>query len=378
MIHLYPYLRKKAALLISFGLLSSTVILAQTPVCGPIVEDFNNTGGTMAGFSSSTLLSPAPGFVYGATGQNGYLQKCDIAANGSVYQIITPTYQSLASQTTVGYGFELTGAVVASNVNVYLQFFDADNNITTVAVNSFAPVYTGTGSNSISTICYSFAIANYVGFTPGERYRFIFEITASSTSNNNQCMVFDNFRTTGTNALAPLPVSFIAFSARKAGTDVQVIWNVAGEKEVLRYEVERSNDGRNFVKIGEVAATGASGYAFTDPQPVTGVSFYRVRNVDLDGKYQYSKVIRINTSRVIGIRAFPQPARTEVTIEHGALKSKGWISLSSASGQVVKRVDVPADETQTLIDISQLKAGIYLLRFDNGLGQVETLKLVKQ
>src|SRR5512133_352019 len=101
--HLYSSL-KKSIFLIS-ACLSGYAAFAQVSPCGPIVENFNNTGGTMAGFTSSTLLSSAPGFTYGQTGQNGYLQRCNIPSQGTAYFIVSPTYQSLSSQTTIGWGF---------------------------------------------------------------------------------------------------------------------------------------------------------------------------------------------------------------------------------------------------------------------------------
>lgn len=379
MIRLYPLMsRKVASMLLSIGLFTSLALEAQPPACGPVVENFDNTGNTMAGFSSSTVNSLAPGFVYGQTGQNGYLQKCDIPSAGTVYDITTPTYQTLPSQTTVGYGFDLSGQVAVSNITVFLQYFDNDNNINTVSVANYTPTYTGSGGNISYLECSSFAISNYTGFTPGERYRFIFQLTASTGSNLNQCIVFDNFRTTGAVAQAALPVSFISFNASTNGTSIALLWNVAGEKDVNIYEVERSSNGTSFSKIGTVDATGSTAYSFTDDHPINGVSFYRIRNVDQDGRYTYTRVLRINTNKVVALRAFPQPAGADVTVEHEATRVKGTIRISGTSGQIVKNIEVTPYETQTLINLSSLRPGMYLVKFDNGEGQTQTLKLLKQ
>ena len=375
MIHLYPVLRKKAALFSSILVLTGSSLFAQTGTCGPIVENFTNGS---AGFSSSTLNSTAPGFTYATQASNGFLQRCSVSSPGTVYEITTPTYQTLNGQTTVGYGFELSGQVAASNVTVFLQYFDNANNINTVQVANFAPTYIGGGSNATATICQNFNISSYTGFTVGDRYRFVIQVTSSTASNSNQCIVFDNFRTTGGTNAAPLPVTFTGFVARKSGNSVQAIWNVAGERDVLRYEVERSTNGRDFTLAGTVTATGAAAYSFTDNQPISGVSFYRVRNVDVDGKFRYTAIVRVNTADRIAIKAFPQPVRGQLTIEHPAISGKGNITVTSASGQVIRRMDVKGDDTQTIIDLSSAQSGIYIVRFDNGNGTVEQLKVVKQ
>jgi len=378
--HVYSILFKKTSLMLLSGIIS-TLSFAQTSPCGPIVENFNNNANGMAGFSSSTVNSQAPGFTFNA-GQGGNpdgdLRRCGIPSGGTVYELTTPTYRTLNSQTAVGYGFELSGAVVVSRVVVILQYIDNTGMINSVEVANFAPSYTGP-SGGIATECRSIAIASYPGFDPGDAYRLIFQFTAASASNNNQCIVFDDFRTTGAGSQAPLPVSFTNFSVRKLGAGVQAAWNVAGEKDVLKYEIERSTNGRDFTKIGEVAATGGNtGYLFTDAQPVNGVAFYRVRNIDLDGKFKYTQVARLNLSKVIALRAFPQPAKNEVTIEHGNVSGKGMITVNSADGRRVLAMDVKPDMNQTTINITTLKPGLYIVRFDNGAGQAESLKIVKQ
>jgi|GEM_PF-1190266 len=377
--HVYSSLAKKTGLAVLSAFIAGAS-LAQTLPCGPIVENFNTPGNGMAGFTSSTENSTAPGFTYNAgTGNSdGYLQRCGITAGGTVFEIVTPTYRTLASQTSVGYGFELSGAVKVSRVVALLQFIDIAGNITTVEVANFAPSYTGPGANDVATECRSVAISSYPGFDPGDSYRFIFQFTASSASNSNQCIEFDDFRTTGAAAQAPLPVTFTNFTARKSGTGVQVYWNVAGEKDVLRYEIERSSNGRDFVKIGEVAANTNAGYMFTDNQAQNGVVFYRVRNVDLDGKFTYTSVARVNLNKVISLKAFPQPALNNLTIEHGNVSGKGLLTLATADGRTVYQSDIRPEVNQTVINLSSFRPGMYIVRFDDGSGNVESIKIVKQ
>lgn len=374
--HLYSLAKKYSFLLIA-GLLSLSAFSQVSP-CGPVVENFNNTGGTMAGFTSSTLLSSAPGFTYGQTGQNGYLQRCAISSAGTSYFIVSPTYQSLASQTTIGWGFTLSGDVQASQVDVYVQYIDNSNNINSVLVyTNTATPYTGSGANQQLVICEQTNISTITGFTAGERFRIVVQVTAETGSNNNQCMVFDDFRVTGTASQAALPVTFIGFGAKKTDAGVELIWNVAGERDVQYYEVERSATGAGFAKLGTVAATNSTAYSYVDNQPINGAAFYRVKEVDADGKFKYSVIVKLNLNRSASLRVYPSPAKDQVTIEH-AMTAKGSLSIATADGRIVKQVDFKPELNQTIIDVSGLKAGLYIVRFVNAGGQAETTKLIKE
>jgi hypothetical protein len=372
MIHLYP-IQKKAAIILSIGILSSLISFAQ--VCGPVMENFNTPGNGMAGFTSATQGSLSPGFTYGSTGSNGYLERCNIPAANTTYQISSRVFQTSPGQTSIGLGFELSGQVTADLVYVFLDYIDVNiGGFASRYIMAASPTYTA----NTATICMDIPISNIPGFVPGtSAYRFDIFIRVPSTSNNNQCITFDNFRTTGTESQATLPVTFTEVIARKATEGVEVLWNVAGEKEVSHYEVERSTDARNFTKIGEVDATGNSAYNFIDKSAGNGVTYYRVRNVDQDGKFSYSKIVKISLERTVGLTAYPQPVITDITIEHN-LAANGKIVFASASGQVVKTVQVKPGVTQTTVNVSALRAGLYVIRFDNGQGEVESIKMIKQ
>jgi archaellum component FlaG (FlaF/FlaG flagellin family) len=342
------------------------------------VENFNNSASGMSGFTSSTLLSSAPGFTYGTTGQNGYLQRCNISSQGTSYFIVSPTYQSLASQTNIGWGFTLSGDVRASQVDVYVQYIDNTGNINSVLVyTNTATPYTGSGANRQLVLCETTDISTITGFTAGEAFRIVVQLTAEAASNNNQCMIFDDFRVTGTLAQAPLPVTFVGFGAKKTEAGIELIWNVAGEKDVQSYMVERSTTGRDFTKLGEVAATNSTSYSFVDKQTVNGLTFYRIKEVDIDGKFKYSTIVRLSLDRNSSLRAYPSPAKDEVTIEH-AVTGKGALSISTTDGRIIKQIDVKPGLYQTVINISALKAGLYVVRFINGSGQTESIKLIKE
>lgn len=363
-----------AAALFSFAFLLAvgTAAAQATPPCGIIVEDFNIQSNGMAGFTSTRLFSDAPGFEYSFNGTDGYLQVCNIPNAGTTIQIVSATFNSLASQAFSGYGFVLDNVPV-SDISVYFQYVDANNYVNTIK--DFTTSITRSGNTTI--VCDSMLFTTINNFTPGDAYRFVIDLTAAQATTAGNCLTFDNFRTNGGPSNIILPVSFTGLSASKVSGGVEVVWNVAGEKEVSRYEVERSTNGTQFSAIGSVNAAGKSAYRFVDQHPVSGTSFYRVKNIDIDGKAQYSTIFKMS-SQSLSLRFYPQPAHTRVFINHERLPVKGYITISNTNGQVVRQLQVQPGSEQTTVDVSQLHPGMYLLRFSNGQGGVETLKILKK
>jgi photosystem II stability/assembly factor-like uncharacterized protein len=111
-----------------------------------------------------------------------------------------------------------------------------------------------------------------------------------------------------------LPVDWLAFDARATDDNrVQLAWATASEFNNNRFEVERSADGIEFQRIGQVPAKGTSNYqanyAHTDALPLPGNSYYRIRQVDFDGKFSFSKIKSVSLpEKVASFRCYPNPA----------------------------------------------------------------------
>lgn len=96
----------------------------------------------------------------------------------------------------------------------------------------------------------------------------------------------------------PLPVSLLNFTAVRENQKVKLNWVSASEKSLKQYELERAVEGYDFQKKATIAAVGnqSSGnqsYSYSDPQVFTGAVFYRLKMVDQDGQFTYSKVVRV-------------------------------------------------------------------------------------
>lgn len=175
---------------------------------------------------------------------------------------------------------------------------------------------------------------------------------------------------------APLPIELVAFAGRKVGSQVQLYWETATEKNNALMEIERSADGQVFSKIGEKKPYGDGNslalqrYEFTDYQPLPGLNYYRLRQLDLGGKDTYHKTIAILFDEVKneeGVRVFPSPAAETL---HFALAQEttatGTIRVLDMSGRAMLQLPLPIGIQQDQMDISSLPQGQYILSIQAG------------
>ncbi len=186
---------------------------------------------------------------------------------------------------------------------------------------------------------------------------------------------YDNFHF---EANGILPVTFTSFNVIIDNNKARLTWKVAAEQNVDGYEVERSNNGVQFSKLGFVKATGSSSYSFTDEKILNGVNFYRVKNVDLDGKFAYTHIVSINGKKGQFVKLFPIPARTDLFIQHHDAIKGAQLKISSMEGRIVRIISVPSNATQTIINLSTIHSGVYFVTYDSGDGNKLTSKFIKQ
>jgi len=110
-----------------------------------------------------------------------------------------------------------------------------------------------------------------------------------------------------------LPVNLKIFKARAEGNNkVKVFWTTEYEKDNAYFDIERSADGINFTSVGKVPGVNYHGhltnYTFYDPHPLKAISYYRLKQVDVDGKFNYSPIERVKISDTDNsFDVFPNP-----------------------------------------------------------------------
>ncbi len=167
----------------------------------------------------------------------------------------------------------------------------------------------------------------------------------------------------------PLPVNWLTFTAQKASNNnVALQWSTANEVNNHHYDVERSADGINFNSLGTIAGgtnvTMMQTYLFNDLKPFSGVNYYCLKQVDRDGKFTYSAIVKVDLE---GSRAlytvYPNPAINHSTINILSNLSKVNISLTDASGKTVYQQYLATAKIgeQIHITVKGIAKGVYFL-----------------
>ncbi len=213
-----------------------------------------------------------------------------------------------------------------------------------------------TGSNAAGTIVTAGPVSTFSPFT-----------LASSTANN------------------PLPVQLLSFTAELQQGRVQLKWSTATEFNNKGFELQRSNDARTFTAIEWVNAAGnvagIHNYSSWDNDPLTGTSFYRLKQVDIDGHILYSGVVTVNrvlSSPIISLMPNPVSDKTTLVIQLPVTETctlqlmdiTGHIMMTRPLGRILSAT---AD-----IDLSGYAKGVYILKIKTPLRTVYQGKLIRQ
>lgn len=172
-----------------------------------------------------------------------------------------------------------------------------------------------------------------------------------------------------------LPVELTSFEVRTIDTDNVLVWKTASELNNDHFSIERSQDGQNYTSIGKVEGNGTTNrmltYSFSDEAPKSGVNFYRLKQVDYDGKFAYSGIVQaFNTAKQT--RVFPTVTDASVQVE---VSQDATVQVVDITGKPVINSTIEKGINQ--LDLSQLTAGQYMIQVIQG-NQVSTTPIIKQ
>jgi len=189
-------------------------------------------------------------------------------------------------------------------------------------------------------------------------------------------------------SLAAVPVEFGKFYLERSGkADVIVNWETASELNNAYFEIERSIDGSNFEKVNQVASKNANSqslqaYAVIDANLAPALYYYRIKQVDFDGKYAYSAIRTINltTENALNINSiYPNPFTNELNVNLNlAAPSSVEVVVSDINGRTVSTNTVNAKEgiNTVKVNTTELVNGVYFVTI-KAQGETFTGKLIK-
>jgi hypothetical protein len=164
-----------------------------------------------------------------------------------------------------------------------------------------------------------------------------------------------------------LPLRFISFTAKQEANDVRLNWVTDNEINTSHFDVERSSDGVRYEKIGQVASANTGGthnYSFTDAQPLQGTSYYRLKQVDINGSFEYSSVQRVvkNTSKEIIVLANPVASQLQL---RNVVQGTRLIIVDATGRHVMAQT-----WNGIGVDVQKLSSGVYTILVDERNGRV--------
>ena len=289
--------------------------------------------------------------------------KAELDANyGNVNLILAGDYnddvdQSIAAGNPSSYAnfagdaaYTIVSKELSNNsCNTDANFTDAIDHIT--VSNELAPAYIAGSVASVRP-----AVVNY------------------ATTTSDHYPTFARF-----NIANALPVKLSSFGAKAVGETVAISWTTANEQGSAYFDVERSANAQEFSAIGRVAAAGnaqaTKTYGLLDEHPLSGTSYYRLKQVDLDGQTAYSKIVSVvldNLTPTLELLGNPTESQT-IRVAVRNLPNATYHLTTLTGRELALQVQTEANGTLTFVPGQSLTPGVYLLRANS-----DTTRLVRK
>ncbi len=243
---------------------------------------------------------------------------------------------------TVSISFDLNGVGNPLGSNLRL-LIDRDNDFTT---NDVTPI--------VGTVSGNVAVFSGVNFLDGDRF------TLGNTDNSS-----------------PLPVELYNFAASIWGSQALINWTTSSELNNDFFAIQKSTNAEQWEELAVIKGAGTSKkqlyYEVIDSWPFAGISYYRLKQTDFDGKFTYSKIVSVRFEGINEYIVSPNPSTGLFTV--GGRLEPNQMRLFNALGQAMQ-MKSKVDGQDTQIDISSHPAGIYILQVSNGLA-IRVIRLLK-
>lgn len=357
-----PYSMKYATILFVF---LSTLLTAQTTLVSWDFEDDNVTadGGLPANLSR-TISSTANGTISFPAGPSASCQNYVLNSgwdNGNNSKYWQLSFASTGYQ-TISLVFDARSSGTGPR-DFKLQYS------TTSPTSGFSDIPGGTYLVG-STACELFGPFNLPAGADNQANVYVRFIMTSNSSQGGGTVAG-----TGTNGMdnisieasTPLAILLTDFRATPFGQSTALTFSTASEHNNAYFSIERSADGRNFETIGQIRGAGNAyepqNYTYTDERPLKGLNYYRLKQVDFDGTYTYSRVASVVFGQDGDIRFSPSPATDllQVLLEEPAPEGTLY-EVFDQYGRFIKSGIFVAESNTCELDLSALATGSYFFR----------------
>lgn len=168
-------------------------------------------------------------------------------------------------------------------------------------------------------------------------------------------------------ATSLLPVEFASFDNVIKNNFVYLEWSTKSEKDNLGFEIQKSNNGSDWSSLafqeGARNSNDLQFYEFVDRQPIPGKNYYRLKQIDLDGTFEYSTINVADLAYIEEAKIYPNPAVDRISIYIPELYQRRAVRVFNIHGKQVFETEKLEDFNLEL-DISDLSDGIYTVKSD--------------
>jgi len=359
-----PYFRRSMASVLSltFALLTGGAARAQAPAN-------DNCSGAIQ-LTINATCTPDTGNILNAGWQSTYPDPSCLNNIGSFDPVdIWFQFTPAAGQTSVNIAF---GNLGDPNLDLLAQIFTSNNG---TCLGNFSEI--GCSDDAVGNLPQFNNLAVVQDTTYFIRVATLYPVTDVNQSGNFTICIQGS-------TVLPVGMSKLEGSLLPGGR-ASLTWQTYSEQNNAGFEVQHSADGRTFHKVGWVGTQARDGnssqalsYRFTDKDAIGAVAYYRLQQVDKDGKTAWSDVVRLGeqVKGSFGITVAPNPVSNNMVITtQGTQGDHARLTLTDITGKPV--LQLPVTGVQTAVDMSSLSQGLYLLRYTDD-NRKETLKISKQ
>ena len=351
----------------------------------PYVESFESLKTFGPSFLPNCWTSVATGNQFISS---GYIIRNNIGArtgsnfvyaeyNSSAYLISPPISLKAGQSYTFSYYYRPTDPVAGFTLKALV----ANSNDTSVL--RLGQI----GSSIVNPVDTSkWILASYT-YTPVTDDIYYFSINSNAVGFSAWYLNIDDINV----SVTPLPVTMLQFKGEKAGNRNLLTWTTVKETNNKGFDVLHSTDGRIFSKIGFVATkadngstTGNFTYTFYDNQPIAGDNYYRLQQIDINGKETLTEIVKVNnnSNRITFTSIYPNPAKSNLRVSMSVPTLQNInILVTDISGRVVKEDKLLANpgDYQFNINVDGLPTGTYIIKVNCNNGcEAAVQKFVKQ
>ena len=168
----------------------------------------------------------------------------------------------------------------------------------------------------------------------------------------------------GAACIAPLPVNLISFKAIAIDNHTNKIdWSTTADNNTVGFILQKSYDKENYFPISNIPFSNTNIYAYLDKGIEQNTTYYRLKQVDKSGNFQYSFVIAVSNKAFSSLEIFPNPAQSSINIKSSSLINK--VVIFDSFGKKVNEINIKENSSTAVINISNLSSGQYFVEVIN-------------